>query len=181
MKWRCYVQFSTGNRVKVILWCDSIVTFQYLKKVLVLGGWSHLKIHWKARTLLYKVLILPVIDYGDIVYHKLNQSDAVALQRVQNVACWSILKADIYTHIDFMHEELALCTLYQRRCQHICNIMHKLLNGQGPPACADAFTYEHEIHNVQTRRAACELLCIPLTKLKSSERDFMVEGPRLWN
>ena len=60
-------------------------------------------------------------------------------------------------------------------------MMHKLLNGQGPPACADAFTYEHEIHNVQTRRAACELLCIPLTKLKSSERDFMVEGPRLWN
>ena len=131
--------------------------------------------------MLYKVLILPIIDYGDIVYHKLNQSDAVSLQRIQNVACRAILKADIYTHIDFMHDELELSMLYQRRCQHICNMMHKMLNGQGPPDCAEAFIYEHEIHHIQTRRAACDLLCVPRTRLKCSERDFMVEGPRLWN
>ncbi len=151
-----------------------------LSKIKLLGRLSHI-IDSSMLLMLYKVLILPIIDYGDIVYHKLNHCDAVGLQRLQNVACRAILKADIYTHIEHMHDELDLSLLYQRRCQHICNMMHKFLNGQGPPECTDAFTYEHEIHNVQTRRAACDLLCVPRTKLRCSERDFMVEGPKLWN
>ena len=100
-----------------------------------------------------------------IIYHKLSQFDAGALQRLQNVACHATLKADIDTHVDEMHEKLNWCALYQRRCQHICNMIHKFLNGIGPADCAELFVYEHDIHSIATRRAACHLLCIPRTRL----------------
>ncbi len=36
--------------------------------------------------LLYKTLILPIIDYGDTVYHGISQQDAYCLQKLQNTA-----------------------------------------------------------------------------------------------
>ena len=63
--------------------------------------------------LLYKTLILPVFDYGDIVYHGISKADAESLQRLQNSACRAILKQDMYTPIDEMHAELDISKLYQ--------------------------------------------------------------------
>ena len=80
-----------------------------------------------------------------------------------------------------MHETLDIATLYQRRCQHICNTMHKLLNGSGPPECIDMFRYVHEIHQVPTRSALGDLLYILKMHLKTSKRDFAIEGPKVWN
>ena len=59
--------------------------------------------------------------------------------------------------------------------------MHNFLTGRGPPDCIDLFTYISEIHQVPTRNAVGELLYIPKVKLKSCERDFAIEGPKLWN
>ena len=120
----------------------SYIKGKTLSKIKLLGRLNH-TLDSDLLLMLYEVLILPIIDYGDIVYHKLTQNDAIALQRLQNVACCAILKADSYTHIADMHEDLNLSMLYQRRCQHICTLMHKLLNGIGPSNCADGFMYEH--------------------------------------
>ena len=35
--------------------------------------------------MLYKPLIVPNIDYGDVIYHYLNQKDSKMLQRLQNM------------------------------------------------------------------------------------------------
>ena len=78
---------------------------------------------------LYKTLILPIFDFGDVLYHKLTPQDSDTLQCLQNTACHAILKADFRTHIVDLHDDLAMPTLYQRHCQHIENYMHKLLNG----------------------------------------------------
>ena len=45
---------------------------------------------------LYKTLILPVLDFGDLIYHRMTQGDADILQRLQNIAYRAILKVDIY-------------------------------------------------------------------------------------
>ncbi len=108
-------------------------------------------------------------------------ADSEAFQRLQNMACRSILIVDSYAHTDDMHESPNISTLYQRQCQHLCNIMHTLLNGNGPPECIDLFRYISEIHHIPTRNALGDLLYIPQTRLKTSERDFAVEGPKLWN
>ena len=75
---------------------------------------------------LYKTLILPIIDYGDFIYHGISQHDADCLQKLQNSACRSILIADMYTTVQNMHEELNLKMLQQRRCQHIVTQIFRL-------------------------------------------------------
>ena len=85
------------------------------------------------------------------------------------------------THISDMHKILNLDTLYQRRCQHVCNNVHKLLNGLGPVECIDQIKYVHEIHNIPTRHAGNLLLHVPRTRLKCCERDFLVMAPKIWN
>ena len=131
--------------------------------------------------MLYKSLILPIFDYADITFQKLNQIDEITLQHLQNAACHAILKTDYTSHIVDMHAELNLSFLYQRRCQHICNAVHKLLNSIGPGDCIDRLVYVHEIHNIPTRSAQGLLLHTLQTNLKCCERDFFVVGPKVWN
>ena len=80
-----------------------------------------------------------------------------------------------------MHEELKLSTLHQRRCQHIINTTHKLLNGIGPPDCIDMLIYVHEVHAIPTRWAQGDLLYVPPTRLKSTKRNFAYTAPNVWN
>ena len=103
------------------------------------------------------------------------------LQRLQNMACRAILKVNRYAHVIDIHESLELTSLYQRRCHHICNTMHNLLTGIGPPDCIELFKYVHETHQVATRSAVGDLLSVLKTQLKTCERDFIVQGPHLWN
>ena len=52
-------------------------------------------------------------DYGDIVYHGITSREADTLQELQNAACQAILKVDPRTHINEMHDDLCLPTLFQ--------------------------------------------------------------------
>ena len=115
--------------------------------------------------LLYKTLILPIIDYGDIVYHNMTQRDAYSLQKLQNTACRSILRADIRTPIWEMHDELNIHMLHQRRCQHIVTMIYKFVHGLGPTNCNDKIMLVSELHSVATRSADSLMLNVPHTRL----------------
>ena len=130
---------------------------------------------------LYKTLILPVFDFGDVIYHKLSQQDSTTLQRLQNAACHAILQSDACAHISDLHADLAMLTLYQQHCQHMSNLMHNFLNRIGPPDCIDLFQYNHEIHGIATRQATDDLLYTPHTELRCTERDFAIMAPGIWN
>ncbi len=136
---------------------------------------------WGMLMLLYKTLILPVFDYGDVIYHRMSKQDAESLQRLQNSACRAILKCDMYSPIDEMHDKLDISKLYQRRCQHIATRVHKFKNGNGPPDCRNMITEIQEIHDRTTRQTTGELLYIAPTCLKMCERDFAYCGPIIWN
>ena len=92
-----------------------------------------------------------------------------------------MLQSDARAHIVDLHADLAIPTLYQRCCQHVCNTMHNFLNGIGPPDCIDLFRYNHEIHGFTTRQATGGLLYTPQTKLRCTERDYTVLAPGIWN
>ena len=158
----------------------SYIKSKTFSKVKLLGRLSY-SLDSDTLLTLYKTLILPIIGFGGIIYHKFTVADADLLQRLQNVACRAILKLNIYAHIVDMHENLNPATLYQRRCQHICNMMHKFLNGIGPPECIELFQYIHEVHQIPTRNAVGNLLYIAHTRIKTRERDFVVKGPKVRN
>ncbi len=131
--------------------------------------------------LLYKTLILPVLDYGDVIYHGMSKADAESLQRLQNSACRAILKRDMYTPIDEMHETLDISKLYQRRCQHIAGHVHKFISGNGPIDCINMITQVQDVHQRNTRSATQDMLYIEPTRLKLCEKDFAYIGPKTWN
>ena len=98
---------------------DSLLNFDehvaYIKgktipKLKLLGRLSY-SLDSQTLLTLYKTLILPIFDFGDIVYHKMSQTNADMLQRLQNMACRAILKMDRYAHVIDMHNELASKTL----------------------------------------------------------------------
>ncbi len=130
---------------------------------------------------LYKTLVLPIIDYGDIVYHGISQLEANCLQRLQNSACRAILRAEMRTSIDEMHAELDVNTLYQRRCQHIATQVFKLLRGMGPQNCQNMLTRVGYANGVSTRSSEKCTLVVPATRLRVTDNDFYVTGPKIWN
>ena len=64
-----------------------------------------------TKILLYKSLVLPHLDYCDLVYMCTKEENLQRLQQIQNCACRAILKADIYASISEMHQHLQLPTL----------------------------------------------------------------------
>ena len=70
---------------------------------------------------LYKSLILPVIDYGDIVYDCLSSKASNDLQKLQNYALRIVLHSGYEKSISDMHKETKLMFLSDRRHSHTLN------------------------------------------------------------
>ncbi len=49
--------------------------------------------------MLYKTLVLPLFDYGDIIYMNTSDEQLERIQKLQNMACRVILLAGPRTHI----------------------------------------------------------------------------------
>ena len=64
---------------------------------------------------IYKQTILPVIDYGCIVWHECDKSLSDKLERLQNQAMRVLLRANRTTCSQYMRNTLGLLTLYNRR------------------------------------------------------------------
>ncbi len=111
----------------------------------------------------------------------MTQGDAYSLQKLQNTACRSILRADIRTSITAMHDDLNVHMLHQRRCQQIVTMVYKFLHGLGPESCKNLLVLVSNTHNVATRAADNLMLHVPQTRLVLSDNDFAVVGPKLWN
>ena len=81
--------------------------------------------HSTALTL-YKSLVLPHLDYCDVVYMTANKDLLTKLQMVRNVACRTLLVANKREHnISEIHKELELYTLSERREFHLSTLCHK--------------------------------------------------------
>ncbi len=85
------------------------------------------------------------------------------------------------TSIDDMHVELDVHTLYQRRCQHIVTQVFKLLHGIGPQNCQDLLKTVGINHDANTRSSVNLTLEVPLTRLRVTDNDLYIQGPKTWN
>ena len=92
---------------------DEHVTYiitKALKKLGILRR-AHEYLNMNTKILLYKSLVLPHLDYCDLIYMCTTEENLQRLQYIQNCACRIILRADIYTSVTEMHHELKLPTL----------------------------------------------------------------------
>ena len=85
----------------------------------------------KMALTLYKSLVLPHIDLGDVVYDVATSEMTNKLQLVQNSACRVVLLCGKRDSTDKMHKDLNLLRLKDRRQMHLQHINHKNIHVKG--------------------------------------------------
>ena len=130
---------------------------------------------------LYKSLVLPVLDYADIVYDCQCAKSCRDIQRIQNYALHIVYMAGYETSIRDMHLESGLSYLSDRHHSHTLNYVYKCRNNLVPDQIAAQFQTVHEAHNMHTRAATREDLHVPAFHLDMTRRSFRYRGLFYWN
>ena len=100
-----------------------------------------------TRITLYNALILPILDYADIVY---NITLMKMLQIVQNKAAKIILDLPMYASSTDALLTLKFKPLHERRFCHRCLLVHKIKNKQIDYKFD--LTTNNDVHQYNTRR-----------------------------
>ena len=131
---------------------------------------------------LYKSLVLPYYDYGDVIYMHTSEQNLLKLQYMQNNACRMILRADKYESVKGMHIRLGLSALNERRLFHISGFMYKLKRGDIKSLELRFLFVDIDMyHGRLTRSLTREDLVVPSTRTTFGERAIAVFGSRIWN
>ncbi len=130
--------------------------------------------------MLYKTLILPIIDYGDMFYDCISQKNAMILQRIQNMALKSVLKVPKCTSTAEIHANLTMLTLSQHRTLHSAKQMFRVSKEDGPPSLVNRFQKLSRVTTKETRSTCRGSFEIPKCNLQGSQRNFVYRGTKLW-
>ena len=130
--------------------------------------------------MLYKTLILPIIDYGDVIYDCISQKNVMILQRVQNMAFKSILKVPRLTSTALIHDELDMLTLGNRRRLHMAKQMFRIRHGHCPKNVTSKFVSRSSIHSRSTRAISTGNFNIPKYRLQQTKRNIVYRGTKVW-
>ena len=133
-----------------------------------------------TKILLYKSLVLPHLDYCDLVYMCTKEENLQKLQLIQNSACRIILKADNYASIKMLHEELQLPLLSERRTIHMAmecfSGVHNTESG-----LHYMFKPQDETCARATRSTRTNLVEVVNIRAVTGRRAFSFRGPNFWN
>ena len=122
--------------------------------------------------MVYKTLILPVMDYCDFIYLGTIAQNRETLQKLQNCAFRSILGVDNLARTKDMHASLNMDMLDSRREKHAAIEVFKYLNNLGPESCRQLFTYVQDHHDVNTRASSASTPLLPRLNLTLCQRNI---------
>ena len=131
--------------------------------------------------LLYKTLIIPIYDYCDHIYYALGANSADSLQKLQNIALRTIVKAEPRTSTNILHAQTQLPRLELRRKIHVAEQMYDIIRGNHPLECKNLFIHMNSMRVRKTRTESEDLLMIPKRRLAVSERGIRYFGAVIWN
>ena len=129
----------------------------------------------------YNSYVLPVFDYGCVVWGNTTNANATRLVKLQKRAARIILKADFLTPSKQLFKKLNWLTFPKRVQYHTCLMGYKGINESAPEYISSMLTYVSEKHERHTRSTAHYLLHIPRSHTSFFDRAFSVQGPKLWN
>ncbi len=133
-----------------------------------------LALNTSTALMVYKTLILPVIDYCDFVYIGTSAQNREILQKLQNCAFRSILGADKLARTKDTHKILKMDMLDTRQEKDAAIQVYKFINDLGPEECRNLFTYVQDHHDVNTRASSTSALMVPRINLTMCLRKYQV-------
>ena len=133
-----------------------------------------------TKILLYKSLVLPHLDYCDLVYMCTKEENLQRLQQIQNCACRIILKADNYASTKTLHSELQLPYLSQRRQIHMAMECHTGVNNK-ESGLHFMFKSKDENRERTTRSTQTNQVEVENIRTVTGRKAFGFRGPNYWN
>ena len=143
--------------------------------------WLSKYVDKKSMNQYYNSYILPIFDYGCMIWGRCTTANIQRLLKLQKRAARIILQADILTPSLRMFNELKWLSFPRRVQYHSCVMVYKALNNLAPDYVKDLFKNVSDTHNRNTRSVDKALLHIPRFKTNSFENSFSVSAARIWN
>ena len=121
--------------------------------------------------LIYKTMILPYLDYGDVIFHRSNSGDLSQLQRLQNRCLRICLGYDKRFSTNKAHKLALAPFLDDRRIAHVHNFMFIRKNKQ------------HLLNNreIRTRAHDAPLFDVKIPRCEAFKRCIGYLGSEMWN
>ena len=130
----------------------------------------------KAALLIYKNMILPILEYGDIFLHSATHTIRKKLQTLQNRALRCALGKEKLAGSDLLHTEAKILKLKERRHVHI--LLHMFQLSQMPNF---KLWKTHNTTGVRTRSSKKKLLAFRRPTNEKYKKSITYQGPKLWN
>lgn len=169
------------------VWLDSELTFkphinQLLRKVnfgINMLYRSRNCFSFNVRKKLATQLILPIIDYGDVIYQSAHKSDLTSLNVAYNRLCRFVLGCPFHTHHCTMYIKLNWPTLNIRRQMHWLQQIYKCIHFNYPSYLQQyLIPYTSSYH---IRHLSQPFFSVPNIIKSFGRRAFMYKAPADWN
>ena len=130
----------------------------------------------KAALMIYKNMILPILEYGDVFIHSASKETRKKLQVLQNKALRCALSKEKLFPTDELHVEAKLLKLKDRRHMHVLLHMYQL--AQMPNF---KLWKTHQPNGVRTRSSKRKLITFRRLTMEKYRKSITYKGPKLWN
>ena len=112
----------------------------------------------------YNSYILPIIDYGCMIWGRCSSASTLRLVKLQKQAARIILNADFMTPSRLMFSELKWLTFPKRVDYHTCTMVYKALNNLAPNYICERFIMTSDIHSRNLRSVDNKMLTFQVLK-----------------
>ena len=129
--------------------------------------------------ILYNTIVLPSLDYCDVVWSGCSQEDSNKLEVVHNNAARAITGAPYRCSATALRKKLGWPTLQQRRVFHTVMWTFQCLNHLTPPYLDDVFVSTFKLHHYLTRQR--NGIHLPNPRTNALKRSFGYMGATVWN
>ena len=129
---------------------------------------------------IYECMILPIIEYADVVYDNLSKQLSNELEKIQRQAALACTGAYRHTQHQAILRELGWIPLDLRRRCHRLNLFYKILNNKTPnyiKSILPRTVFERTNYNLRNR----ENLTVPQFRKKLCYNSFLPKTIRDWN
>ena len=167
-----YLGILLDNRLTYNLYVSKIISSvtAKLKQFRRMRGF----LNTKAALAVYKGMLLPILEYGDIFLVGTSVTNRKRLQVLQNKGLRCALSRDYDTSIDDLHQEAKLLKLKFRREQHMLIYMYDAAQNEGNHKAASKSA-------VKTRSSKKLLLRTKRPHTEKYRKSLTYRGPKKWN
>ena len=130
---------------------------------------------------IYQGYILPLIDYGSVVWGTTSSPNLDRISKLQKLAARIILHANFNTPSAEMFKELNWLPIVKRLNYNKAVFTYKAMNNLTHQHITDILKPVAETHNRTLRSSVNGALAVPRSRSSLFDRSYSHTAPKLWN